>query len=65
MSNGYHGYIRVCLYISVLADANFPSSSVAACGPRPIRADGRYKHLLPFLSNLVLHTKMGKKQTNK
>lgn len=27
-------------FYSVLADANFPSSSICACGPTEIRADG-------------------------
>ncbi|KAM9803885.1 fucose mutarotase [Neosynchiropus ocellatus] len=38
----------------VLADANFPTSSVCSCGPKEIRADGlRIPQLLPAILHLL------------
>ncbi|KAM8851943.1 fucose mutarotase [Synchiropus picturatus] len=38
----------------VLADANFPASSVCSCGPKEIRADGlRIPQLLPAVLQLL------------
>jgi hypothetical protein len=46
--------------LSVLADANFPSSSVCKSGPEEIRADGKYKtynmtyNTLPFIYHATI-----------
>lgn len=53
------GLIKYGLF-SVLADANFPSSSVCKSGPEEIRADGKYKtynmtyNTLPFIYHATI-----------
>jgi hypothetical protein len=48
--------VNVFLFLIVLADANFPTSSVCTSGPEEIRADGKDQFCIPVIPRMLYFT---------